>query len=316
MRIAPYIPGREAEQVFELWQRNFGDRWPISLEVFREITEAVFAGVETYNLVATNAAGAVLGYLASQVRPRTDTEASILVLMVDPRLQRQGVGTRLLSAAVDRFRSEKIDTVHLGANAELAFWQGIPTYLPSAKPFFEKHGWEIYEKSYDLVGDLRRFRAPDWVIDRPRQHGVCIRTAKKEDIPALLEFLSSEFPDWRRWFVAEADARGTGGIVVAVRDDQVLGCMILKDTRSTDWRGWQWQTLLGEDMGGIGAVGVARAHRRKGIGLAMVAEASRLLRDRGIRNCFVGWTWLIDWYGELDYKVWHEYWMARKFLRH
>jgi len=102
--------------------------------------------------------------------------------------------------------------------------------------------------------------------------------------------------------------------VIAVQGEQVVGSLIMSDVRSTDWTGRQWRALLGEDMGAIGAVGVAESQRDKGIGLAMVAQASAVLRDRGIRHCYIHWTWLVDWYGRLGHRVWQDYWMARKVL--
>jgi ribosomal protein S18 acetylase RimI-like enzyme len=315
VEIVPYRPDINCEGVYSLWERNFGGHWPITLGIFREVTEAVHSGIETHQLIARDPTGRLLGYLGSQIRPRRGTEASIVLLMVDPDCQRQGLGTRLLRTAVERFKREKITTVHVGANAELPFWQGIPTCLSVAKLFFEKHGWQIYEKSYDLIMDLRGFEPPDWVSERPRQHGVCIRTARAEDVSTLLQYLEAAFPDWRRWFVREVEARGTRNIIIACKGSQIVGSMDMRGVSSPDWTGRQWRTFLGEDMGAIGAVGVKESERNKGIGLAMVAEASRILRDRGMRNSFVHWTWLVDWYGKLGYKVWQEYWMAMKSIR-
>jgi len=314
VHVAPYHPDRHSPAVYSIWERCFGERWPITLEVFREITEATFSRVETHQLVATDATGRILGYIGSQLRPRKETEASIVLLMVDPHCRRVGVGTQLLNTTLETCKANRIVTVHLGANAEQPFWHGIPAHLSGAMRFFEQHGWDLYERSYDLVADLRGFQSPGWVAERPRSHGVCIRVAGTEDIPALLLFLQGEFPDWRPWFVREVEKRGTDGIVVATQGEQAVGSLIMSDVRSTDWTGRQWRALLGEDMGALGAVGVAESLRDKGIGLAMVAKASGVLRDRGIRHCFIHWTWLVDWYGRLGYRVWQDYWMARKVL--
>jgi len=315
VEVVPYRPDINCKEVYSLWECNFGKCWPITLDIFREITEAVHSGVETYQLVARDPAGRILGYLGSQIRSRRDTEASIVLLVVAPDCQRQGIGTKLLSAAMERFRDEKIATVHAGANAELPFWQGIPTCLQAAKSFFGKHRWEIYEKSYDLIMDLRNLEPPEWVSERPRQRGICIRTARAEDVSALLQFLKAEFPDWRRWYAREVEERGTKNIIIACKGSQVVGSMFISDVNSPDWAGRQWRMFLGEDMGAIGAVGVKELEREKGVGLAMVSEASQILRNRGIRNCFVHWTWLVDWYGKLGYKVWQEYWMAKKSIQ-
>lgn len=315
IEIGPYKPDVEFEGAYTLWERNFGRQWPITLGIFREVTEAVHSRVETYQLAARDQTGRLIGYLGSQLRPRKDTEASLLLLMVDPQCQRQGIGTKLLQAALEKFENEKIATIHLGANAALPFWPGIPSGLPVARAFFAKHGWQFYEESYDLMMDLREFAPPDWVSERPRQHGMDIRPAALEDVPALYRYLEAEFPAWRRWFVHELEVRGPKGIVVAGKGSQVVGALLLSDSSSPDWTGRQWRTFLGEDMGALGTVCVRESERNQGIGLAMVALASQILRDRGVRNCFVHWTWLVDWYGKLGYKVWQEYWMAKKVMR-
>jgi len=312
VEVMPYSPDMHSAGAFSLWQRNFGDRWPISVQVFREVTEAVFSRVATHNLVATDSTGRVLGYLAGQIRARQETEATILLLTVDPDCHRQSIGTRLLNATVERFRSEKIGTVHLGAKAQLPFWQGIPVRCPAAKSFFDRRGWEIYEKSYDLIMDLREFSVPDWVMLRLQGQGVTVRAARAEDGPAVLDYHAQ---DRYRWFAKAIDEGRIGDIVVGLKGLDVVGSLIIGDVAWTGWTGRQWREFLGQDMGMLGAVSVKESERCKGIGLALVAEASRILRERGIRNCFIHWTWLVDWYGKLGYKVWQEYWMARKSLR-
>ena len=313
IEIIPYQPDLHAGETYEIWEHTLGGRWPITPGIFWEVTEATHAHVEIHQLAARNLTGRILGYLGSQIRPRKHTEASIILVMVDPPYQRQGIGTKLLRTAIETFEREEMAIVHMGGHAELPFWPGIPTCLPSAKQFFEKHGWEIYENSYDLVMDLKDFVPPDWVGERARRQGIHIRTAKAEDVPALLRFLEEEF-DWRRWFVREVEERGTGNILIAGKGSQVVGTLRMSDVYAPDWTGRQWRSFLGEDMGALGAVGVKASERNQGIGLSMVAEASRQLRDRGIRNCFVHWTWLVEWYGRLGYQVWQEYGMAKKHM--
>ncbi|HEV2474579.1 MAG TPA: GNAT family N-acetyltransferase, partial [Chthonomonadales bacterium] len=72
-----------------------------------------------------------------------------------------------------------------------------------------------------------------------------------------------------------------------------------------------WQHLLGAGIGGIGPLGVAESMRGKGIGLALAARATELLQQRGLALSFVGYTWLVDWYGRLGYSVFNENVMGR-----
>ena len=96
IRAVPYAPDIHSQGAFSIWERTLGDRWPISLEVFRDITEGVSSGMQTHQLAAVDKAGRVVGYIGSQIRPREDTEVSIVLLAIDPDFQRQGLGTRLL----------------------------------------------------------------------------------------------------------------------------------------------------------------------------------------------------------------------------
>ncbi len=60
---------------------------------------------------------------------------------------------------------------------------------------------------------------------------------------------------------------------------------------------------LGADMGTIGCVGVAEAHRGLRVGTAIVAAASETPRDRGVDNCHIGWTAAVNFYAGLGYRV-------------
>jgi hypothetical protein len=48
--------------------------------------------------------------------------------------------------------------------------------------------------------------------------------------------------------------------------------------------------------------------------MALVAQATEILQARGCSTSFIGWTWLVDWYGKLGYAVWQEYIMSWKNL--
>jgi beta-N-acetylhexosaminidase len=57
----------------------------------------------------------------------------------------------------------------------------------------------------------------------------------------------------------------------------------------------------------MGSVGVAESERGRGIGLGMVAQASELLKERGVRNCYIDWVELTDFYSKVGYTKWREY---------
>jgi hypothetical protein len=67
-----------------------------------------------------------------------------------------------------------------------------------------------------------------------------------------------------------------------------------------------WSEVHGEATGWIGTPGVAEEHRERGIGLAPAATVTEMLGERGPQRSFVGWTWLVEWYGALGYRVCRE----------
>jgi GNAT superfamily N-acetyltransferase len=73
-----------------------------------------------------------------------------------------------------------------------------------------------------------------------------------------------------------------------------------------------YEPLLGPGAGTIGCVGVAAPARGAGIGSAMVARASELLRDAGTHACHIGWTRRERFYTRVGYTPWRRYHMARR----
>jgi hypothetical protein len=49
------------------------------------------------------------------------------------------------------------------------------------------------------------------------------------------------------------------------------------------------------------------SERERGIGLALADKITLELARENVDVSFVGWTWLVEWYGKLGYKVWEEY---------
>jgi predicted N-acetyltransferase YhbS len=65
--------------------------------------------------------------------------------------------------------------------------------------------------------------------------------------------------------------------------------------------------LLGKFYGGLGPLGIAKAHRKRGLGLAIVALAVEDLKKRGVQRMCIDWTTLTDFYGKLGFEVWKRY---------
>lgn len=320
IRIRPYDPFQEEGEVYGLWQGALGTLWPVSQAAFHYKT----VGNEAYrpgdHLVAWIGDKRV-GFVATQVRsvPGEDhPRGELMVLFVDAQHRRQGIGRALLHAALAALRQKSVQEVQLGSGGLAYFWSGVPTNLPDAWSFFQACGWSETVRSFDLVRELEGYTTPPDVYERLRVKaaGIRLRDATAVDIPAILTFEARHFPAWLRYYEAVAESGAQEDIVVATDDvGAIVGAACTSDFRTEVGRtDFVWQQLIDSNTGGIGILGVAEPMRNRGIGLALAAQVTERLQSRGLTHSFIGYTWLVEWYGKLGYHVWREYHLSHKRL--
>lgn len=303
VNIEGFNPKRCVSTVHDLWMSTLGNSWPISVDVLANTIlgdetnhTSCFAAWENEQLV---------GFAATAMKQKL---GSIICLLVAQSHQGRGIGTALLGASESCFRDHNVHLIQLGSGTSLYFWPGVPANLPMAVTFFENRGWQFEESSFDLVQDLSTYSTPQFVFDRIEKRDLRLRTAVPGDAARVLAFEKEHFPQWYPFYEAAVTGHRLSEILVAFGpEDEVLGTLLVEKRKS------KWHLLLGRQTGEIGAVGVAAKHRRQGIGLALVARGTELLKARGASTALIGWTWLINWYGKLGYKVWREYKMGRRY---
>jgi pimeloyl-ACP methyl ester carboxylesterase/GNAT superfamily N-acetyltransferase len=321
--LRPYHPADDKAQVYGLWQRALGGQWPLSQSTFHAITIGNPAYQAGDHLVALsdddNDDDKIVGFAGTQswsVPGEPVPCGEILLVMVDPAYRRRGVGRALLKRALVVLKRRGVNRAQLGGGAFDYFWPGVPADLSGAWPFFEACGWEAAEHSYDLVLDLDGYATPPGIYERIRLPSITIETARPKDGPALLAFEGQHFPAWLHYYQEIVERGGCGDVVVARHPERGIVGTSCAEHPHAPWRrgNFVWALLLGEDTGCLGPLGVAASVRENGIGLAIAARVTELLRERGAARSYVGWTWLVDWYGRLGYKVWQEYVMSWKTL--
>jgi ribosomal protein S18 acetylase RimI-like enzyme len=288
--LRPLDPAGDRPWLEALWAAALGGTWPplpAGLDLIR-------AGV------VAEERGTAVGMVA------VDPAGSILLLLVDPAHQRRGVGTRLLDAALGQLADGGASTVALGSGGVDYIWPGVPNDLPAAVAFFAARGWRWDHRVIDLVRDLRDYRPPAGVHERAARAGVSLEVAGERDLAAVLAFEAATFPTWLPWF----QRRDSSMLVARDREGRMAGSLLF---RGPD-EGLLFAPMLGPASGTIACVGVADHLQGRGVGSAMVARASELLRQAGTRACHIGWVVRRDFYVRVGYRPWRSYRMARRQL--
>ncbi|HEY3991689.1 MAG TPA: GNAT family N-acetyltransferase [Ktedonobacteraceae bacterium] len=308
-QIQPYEAETDTASVFTLWQTALGQEWPIDFQRFQQILAAPQAG----HFVAREE-GQVIGFVATAQSPSFDQKMGhLLALLVAPGWQRKGLGSALHEQALNHLHMADVDAIQLGGHSP-RFWCGVPENLPNALAFFQARRWEFAETVYDLTQDLSEYSTPQAIDQRMTKQQITLNPANQEDIPKVLAFEEREFPNWLPGYQHLANLGEYRDILVA-RDQngQVLGALLMSTPQSHSERtDVVWRVLLGSDAGSMGAVGVAAAEQGRGIGIALVARASELLKARGIRNCYIDWVVLTDFYAKVGYKKWRAFKMSQR----
>ena len=229
-----------------------------------------------------------------------DESGAISYVIVDPSWRRQGIGRALHDAAVRHFATPP--QWHLGGQRSI--WPGAPTDLPDAEPFFERLGWVMGHTVVDMSMRASDFRADPEHAARAAAAGVHFERASQDDGDDVIAYESREHPIWVPYFRSRFPADPASVLVARDRAGAVVGALLLN--LPPRYRG-RWSRILGEDMAEIGCVGVAAASNQQGIGTALVAEATQLVKDAGAPVAFLAWTSRVTFYGRLGYTVWREY---------
>lgn len=290
---------KDKDQTYQLWGSILGNIWPVDKQNFDE----VMFSKNSKNFIIKDGSK-IIGHLSVQINGKN---AAIVSILVERIHQRKGMGTKLINIAKEELKQKGIKRISLGSGGNSYFWPGVPINLEAAVSFFRKMGWVYSEISVDMVEKLTDYQTPAGIFQRIEDLGIRLEFAKRDQFYKLDKFERENFPDWYSYFSETMKKDKLDDILLAVSaDNQILGSVLIDRNKRV------WNRILGNKVGALGALGVSEETRGQGLGLALAARGTEILRESGVEVCFLGWTWLVDWYGKLGYKVWREYQMSTK----
>ncbi len=207
--------------------------------------------------------------------------AWITAFGVDPTARGHGVGTALLTGALDHLRGLGCTSVSLAPYVPNYFTPGADvTAYRSGVDFLLKRGFAVVERPLSMRAELTGFQFPQPIVEtqhRLETEGIAVRPATPSDIVPLLAFVHEHFTwDWHR------EASGVLGdlfagdprqvsMLVALQDDAVLGYAQHRAER-------------------FGPFGVDPTLRSRGIGRVLLAATLAEMRKKNYHAAWFLWT--------------------------
>lgn len=237
--------------------------------------------------------GAVMGY--ALVRGNC-----LQLLAVRREARGKGLGSALLTAAEEKMRVGA-NRLLLGSGAGGYLVPGVPMEPENdASEWLARRGYAPGWISLDMV--IKLSEAPSFEPVR----GIDIRWRNERDPGEVLrsaECAETIVPGWGKFYQQPGQRA-----LLALDGERIVGVNLVDQTLG----GLYSQSL--PRAAGFGCLGVRESHRERGIGRALCLSAMEALKALGAGECFIGYTYLEDWYGKLGAKKYMEYWMGEKRL--
>jgi GNAT superfamily N-acetyltransferase len=317
--VIPFDPenDEQIELLAALWNSASTESMPISAGFVQFNTRSSAGGVQAGRIALDEhdrPAGFVLASAHPDAPPTMNNQVGwIDAIAVAPPFQRQGIGSELLAWAESWVGDQGCSRVMIGGSLR-PFVPGVPTELKS-DGFFLAHG---YEPDWDdgIVWDLARDLA-DYTPPPDLERIPCAaRPAQPGQRQELLRFLESEFPG--RWTYECKEFLQNGGRIsdymLLWTEEGVQGAcrLTFEDSGRPIERFFPYE--LTRPWGQLGSIGIAKAARGRGFGLALLDAGLRRLHNNGINGCVIDWTTLLGFYGKVSFTPYRSYRQMNKAL--
>ena len=318
MNITP-ATAADIPALVELWNVSFGPEWPMTSRLLRQtIEDDPF--YETEGSLLARDGEKLVGWVLSKTMKnagpelgRFEKRGGIGAICVHPEYRHQGLATRLLDRAEAHLHQHKSPKTLLYYPHHIL--PGIPIECEAATEMFQQRGYVITGDCCDLKRNLTDYsisqKAREAIAANP---DVAFRPARENEEDAIIAFVEREFPGgWAYSMRLHFQAGRVSDVLVAVENETIIGFCLTADWSSTRLiPSTYWHPLLGEKFGGLGPIGIAKEHRKRGLGLALLAVSVDDLKNRGVQEMAIDWTDLVEFYEKLGFEVWKQYLQAEK----
>lgn len=246
---------------------------------------------------------------------------TIYMLCVDKEYRNKGIGSELLKESEEYIFASGYDEVKIGVG-DSYLMPGIPMrtkpyneslneekiyddVTDEANEFFTKRGYVHSWKDancFDMKSDYSKVNFPDWKIG-DIVDGIKYRWATIEDIPEIIKCTDDAHKDFSKYYKDESNYKGDKRVLIALDGAEICGTLIVSKDEAKE-----------KGIGSVGCTTVKHSHRGRHIGVNMVILGNKVLKDEGIKEGYLGYTYsgLDKMYGYAGYKICIYYNMAIK----
>ncbi len=286
----------DIEDLLSLWNRNMQFD-PMSPELLEEKVwdDPDYAADMAYVVEHEKQ---VIAFIMGIIRQKEDGPMGyIKKLVVDKKFQRRGMGGRLLREMERLLYRRNVRTVRILESAPNYLTPGLDVRYTKGLIFFEQHGYQRFDETYNLDVDLDEQSFDTAEKERAlAAGGIEIRRALPQDSQATEAFVQQE---WAAWVpeVRQCFKNNPLSLHLAIQDGQIIA-----------FSGYDGNNL---GTGAFGPVGTTPACRGKGVGGVLTLRCLKDIKAQGRRYAIVPWIGPLKFYvhyaGAEIARVFHRY---------
>jgi GNAT superfamily N-acetyltransferase len=271
----------DIEQLIRLWNRSasFDQMTPELLE------EKVFddPNYDRELALVVESEGQLVGFIMGVIRgDDVEKRGYVKLIIVEPKLQRNGLGTRLLRQLEERLNRTGCTTVRLFESNPNYLIPGLDPRYTEAVAFFEKHGYQRFGETSNMEVDLSN---QDFATaadeERLRSDGIEIRRAIMGDHDEVMSLLQRHWAGW----VPEVQRELLNypiSLHLAFYQERVIA-----------FAGYDGNNF---NTGWFGPMGTDPSARKRGVGGVLLRRCLQDIKDQGHRRAIIPWVGPYNFY--------------------
>jgi predicted N-acetyltransferase YhbS len=314
MQILNLSEYEKLNDLYLIWNAEYGNIYPITAELFDRIIENIYMKASYVVVSNEKLIGFVIGKVwQDDYNIKTYEKIGwISLIYVLPKYRNQGIGTKLINLSIDALKEFGVHTINLGKDYN-NFFPGLPIDLAKYRTWFQNRGFEFLYLTHDLITRNNKNKLP--LVNKQFE----FKDASTVDKELVINFINSYWPG--RWTKEAIDYYKNGGsgreyqICVNEKNEIIAFAKVCYPNTLTKCisNSLTWRARF-DALGGIGPLGVSPTYRGQHLGYDIVVSSVNNLINFGISDIIIDWTGLLEFYRKMGFEVWKVYFYLQKKL--